>query len=301
MPDASLATTSMPVLMSLSIVGAALLVGTLTDLKTREVPDFLNYGLILLGLAMNGLFSIVYLDISYILGSVLGLGVMFLIAALMFYTGQWGGGDSKMLMGLGAVIGIPLRLEAVFLLSFFINLLLVGAFYGLLWSVGLAIWRRKQFSKVARAFLSGKAQVRIRAALLVGMVVVLILAATAAFDERMTDFLVWLALLAGVMYYAWVFVRSVEKACMIVPLPVSRLTEGDWIAKDVVVKGKHICGPKDLGLEKKQLRQLRRLASQGKIRKVMVKQGIPFVPSFLLAFLVTLWLGNPLAALIGFL
>ena len=71
-------------------------------------------------------------------------------------------------------------------------------------------------------------------------------------------------------------------------IPVKKLTEGDWIAKDVVVKGKKICGPKDLGISRKQISRLSKL----NIKKVLVKYGMPFVPSFLLAFIITLLWGN---------
>ena len=35
-----------------------------------------------------------------------------------------------------------------------------------------------------------------------------------------------------------------------------KLTEGDWIAKNIIIKGKQICGPKDLGISKKQIQKL---------------------------------------------
>jgi hypothetical protein len=71
-----------------------------------------------------------------------------------------------------------------------------------------------------------------------------------------------------------------------------KLTEGDWIAKDVVVDKKKIVGPKDLGIEKHQIKQLIELKKKGKISKVKVKYGIPFVPSFLVAFILSLVLGS---------
>ena len=46
------------ILVVVSLVG--LIVATITDLKTREVPDWLNYGLICVGLGLNLLFSLVY-------------------------------------------------------------------------------------------------------------------------------------------------------------------------------------------------------------------------------------------------
>jgi len=68
----------------------------------------------------------------------------------------------------------------------------------------------------------------------------------------------------------------------------SDLTEGDWIAKSIAVKGRYICGPKDLGVSEKQIQLLKKL----KVRKVIIKRGIPFVPVFLVAGLITLIFGN---------
>src|SRR3989338_201636 len=79
-----------------------------TDFKTREVPDWLNFSLVASGIGINLIFSLVFLDFSYIANSLLGFGLFFLLGMLMFYTGQWGGGDSKMLMGLGALLGLGL-------------------------------------------------------------------------------------------------------------------------------------------------------------------------------------------------
>ena len=66
------------------------------------------------------------------------------------------------------------------------------------------------------------------------------------------------------------------------------LTAGDWIAKVVKINGKYICGPKDLGIEPPQIKQL----IKSKVKKVLVKEGIPFVPSFLISFVFTLFFGN---------
>ena len=64
--------------------------------------------------------------------------------------------------------------------------------------------------------------------------------------------------------------------------------------KDIVVNKKYITGPKDLGIEKKQLKKLINYYKKGKIKRVLIKIGIPFVPSFLIAYLITLWIGNVL-------
>ena len=61
---------------------------------------------------------------------------------------------------------------------------------------------------------------------------------------------------------------------------------------DIRINGKYICGPKDLGIEKKQIKKLMVFYREGKIKKILIKEGIPFVPSFLIAFVITLVYGN---------
>ena len=71
-----------------------------------------------------------------------------------------------------------------------------------------------------------------------------------------------------------------------------QLTEGDWIAKDIKIQGKYITGPKDLGIEKNKIRKLIELYKKGKVKKILIKEGVPFVPSFFAAYVVTLMFGN---------
>src|SRR3989338_5965028 len=92
-----------PVLYGVAL--AALLAASYTDLKTREVPDWLSYGLIFSALGIRALFSLGELDGGILLRGLAGFAVFVAIAYLMYYTRQWGGGDSKLLMGLGAAIG----------------------------------------------------------------------------------------------------------------------------------------------------------------------------------------------------
>lgn len=290
-----LTTIPLPSLITYAIAFLVLLLGSITDFKTREVPDFLNYGLIFTGVAVNLIFSFVYKNPGFIFGSLLGLGIFFSVAWIMFYTGQWGGGDSKLLMGLGALFGIPLTLslEHHFLFSFFVNVLFAGAFYGVLWTIYLSLKHYKKFRKEYKAITYHRLHMVIRIILLTFLVLMGVFSYFVSFPP-MRVYYFYLGVIPILIYYLWVMVKSVERSSMLVYLPPNKLTEGDWIAKDVFYKRKRICGPKDLGIEKKQIATLRKLHSQGKIKKVLVKQGIPFVPSFLIAFFLTLMWGNPL-------
>ena len=99
-------------------------------------------------------------------------------------------------------------------------------------------------------------------------------------------------------FYLWVFVKAIEKSSMYKLVEPTKLTEGDWIVKDIFIGGKYLTGPKDLGIGKNQIKVLIQLYKQKKIKKILVKEGIPFVPSFFIAFIVTLVFGNPLTLLL---
>ncbi len=292
-----LATSSVPSAIAYLASFAVLLAGSITDLKTREVPDFVNYGFIISGASLSLLFSIIYSDYSFIINSAIGLLVFFGIAYIMFYAGQWGGGDSKMLMGIAAMIGIDIFFrKEQFLLGFLINVLLVGAVYGLIWSAFLAFKNRKTFRKELEKILSQNNVVRIKRILLIAMLALsaLLFAAyeKSFFDKKGFFLLLSLAFLVLTTFYLWVFVRAIEKSAMYKLVEPSILTEGDWIVNDVYVGGKYVCGPKDLGIEKNQIKKLVDFHKRGKVGKILIKEGIPFVPSFLIAFAVTLFFGN---------
>ena len=133
------------------VVVLGLLVGTITDLKKREVPDWLNFSLIGAGFGLALLKSIFISSFQPIAASALGFILGVIIGYVMYYAGQWGGGDSKMIMGLGALFGLfwqPISLQSTpFFLIFIINTILVGAIYGLAWMLGLIIIKFKTFKR----------------------------------------------------------------------------------------------------------------------------------------------------------
>ena len=278
----------------------AVLIGSITDIQKREVADWLNYGLVLFGLGANALYSVAFWTWMPFVYSIVGFLTFLAIAYAMFYTGQWGGGDSKMLIGLGAVIGLPFTLTYPyvsidsFFVSFWLNLLLAGVVYALLWSLYMAIRNRSRFRKEASVLLKQHAKIRMlvltAAVIAVGLIFIID-------DSFMRLFLLAVSVFMLLALYLTIFSKAVENAAMLKFVKPSQLTEGDWIAKDVFVQRERITGPRDLGISKKQISQLQRLYAQKKIRKVLIKTGIPFVPSFLAAFILTMVHGNVLVSL----
>ena len=156
---------------------AALVLGSLTDFKKREVLDYLSYFLIFASLGIRLFYSIYFSDYSILLSGIFGFLLFFALSVVLYYSGQWGGGDSKVLMGLGTAIGIYispqfslqfrqmlgaifadfnihtllqdllqlslqiLSLRGIFRYLFFV--LIVGAVYAVVWSIILAVVNRK--------------------------------------------------------------------------------------------------------------------------------------------------------------
>lgn len=271
----------------------ALIIATITDLDRREVPDWLNYALLITAVLVQIITALVRTDWMYIYLPALGFLLTFGFSALMFYTGQWGGGDAKMLMAMGvAVPTTPILIPFFslpqsafwFLPTFMINIFLMGAVYALLWAIYKTIQNAKRFGQ---SFVTLYHKLKWwRYGLYVLCLGLFITALLLPIIERV--FLITLALVCFVGFFIYLYGKAVEKACMYQDMKIDDLTEGEWIAKDIIHKGKYVCGPKDLGVSKKQITQLKRFG----FKNVPVKIGIPFIPAFLLGYLMTFFVGN---------
>ncbi|VVB81529.1 Preflagellin peptidase [uncultured archaeon] len=277
-------------MLSLTLIIVALfvlLMAAITDLKAFEVPDWLNYAGIAAGIGIHLIFSLQQWNYWPISSSLIGFGIGFALACTMYYTGQWGGGDAKLLMALGALIGFePSKLA--FGTSFLINLAFVGGAWGLLWTSALAIKNAKTFLKKFKETRNENKYKKLRIMTLFTTGILL----TASFIITNFRFeLISLALIGYVLCYLTIFIKSTELSSMHKWVTPDKLTEGDWLVEPVKY-GKEKLMPPKLGLEKEHLALLQKLYAQKKIDKVLVKYGVPFAPAFLIAFIATLLFNN---------
>ncbi|MDD9954015.1 MAG: A24 family peptidase [Candidatus Woesearchaeota archaeon] len=265
----------------LIVLFLAIVIASYRDIQIREVPDTLSYGLIMFGLIGSGILALQG-NTSVFIESILGCLAGTIIGMGMFYARQWGGGDAKLLMGVGAILG--LSWNNLDLPLFFILLIFLGAIYGLLWTVGLAFIHKKQFLPECKKRLRTKKYLHIRKTLLATLFLLFIAIFFVPYELKLL-----LGATMALLYlltYSWIIIKTVEDTIMVKRYPISKLVEGDWIVQEVKVKNKLIIKAKNTGVTTKQIAQLKK----AKIQSVKVKEGVPFVPGFFFAFLALLLL-----------
>lgn len=263
-----------PIFVAVLVIG--LLIATLRDLQIREVPDTVSYGLIAFGILGGLILSVLERDVRIFLEHATGFLGAALIGIAMFYTRQWGGGDAKLMMGIGAVVGMSG--SNLLLPAFLVLLLLSGAVYGMIYTAGLALMHRKRFWKAFTKRLRTRKVHRLRIGLVGTGVVILLLI---VFVNLQLKILLGFFLLGlYVLMYSYLAIKSIEETILLKKYPVGKLTEGDWVAEEVRVRGKVLVPERNTALTKEQIGALKK----HRIRTVMVREGIPFVPAFLIAF-----------------
>lgn len=269
-----------------SIIVVWLFTAGIFDIKTREVPDWLSFSLIAIGLSSRLIYSIFSRDCWIFVYGILGLAVAFVIALFMGYTKQWGDGDGKLLMGVGACLGFSWHfgffdfVNWPFLLYFFVNSLVIGAVYGMFWAVGLGVLHKKEFVSEFRKWDYWM--------FLLPLIFIIVFSLFSFLFSAPFNFIfICLVVAIGLGFYLLFFIKIVEKACMYKHVKVGKLVPGDWTAEAIKKNGKLICNKKDV-LDEEQIKLLKRF----KIKSVLIKEGIPFVPSFFLGFVFSLIFGN---------
>jgi len=257
-----------------------LVFASLQDLKQREVANWLNFSLIVFALGFRFFWSLFLgngQDFMFFYQGLIGLGIFFVVGNLFYYSRLFAGGDAKLMIALGPILGFSsnfisnVKIYFVFLFVY----LIVGMFYGIVWSFGLSLRNWKAFQKeFARVFYKNSKSV-IGVSFL-GLVLI---------GFGMWNFVFsYFGLLILFVPYLYVFAKAVDEACMINKVSVKELVEGDWLYRDVRIGKKLIKANWD-GLSKEEIELLRK-----KNKTVLIRQGVPFVPVFLITFLILIYI-----------
>ena len=270
------------------IVVLVLLISSLIDFKKREVPDELSIGLIAVAVILKILHAYEISNFSILISSLIGFLVFLGISLVLYYTRQWGGGDAKLFMALG--IALPYypkeliicnpNLNINFVLIIIFNLLIFGFLFGLGYIIYLLIKNKDKLDKL------DKLRIKINKFYFILPLAFVILSLFFQYELRIL--LLILAFLILIYPYLFKIIKFVENEILTYKLKIDKLTEGDWILHDIFYKGKKVYSKKSPGVTKRQIELFRKY----KIKDVIVRGGIPFVPAIFLGVLFSLIFGS---------
>lgn len=256
-----------------ALASAWMVFAVVQDLRKREIANWLNFSLVGVAIAYKMFYSLSINDFRIFGFSIAGFGIFVALAYGFYYGRIFAGGDAKLLMGVGAVLPFRNYWDLVFVGGGFLFLLfLAGAVYTLLYSGLIVINNRKKFVSGFRDEMRGK-RLWFAILFLVGLLFV-----------GQIPFLRWLGIIVCVELFMllYIYVKAVD-GCMVKQVGASELTEGDWLERDVKLS-RGVIRKSVHGLSWGEIGRLRR---EGK--RVTIKEGVPFVPAFLFAFLIMVY------------
>ena len=250
------------------IIGAIL-----QDLRRREVDNIWNFSLIGFALAYRFAFSVYNNEYWFFINGIIGLIIFLILGNIFYYSRIFAGGDAKLLIALGPLLPLSfdwfvnLKIFGVFITGF----LLGGSLYVFLWSLVLVLFNFKKFSG---EFLKQTQKNKLFVIYSVVLFFIFICGSYFFFP------LLYIGFLFILFPLLLLFARAVEESCLIVSLYPKDVTEGDWLYEDIFVNGKKIKANWE-GVSKTELQLIQKKYR----RRILVKQGIPFTPGFLIGLI----------------
>lgn len=250
----------------------------ISDFKTTEIPDWLNYSLIIFALGIRFFYSLFSTgDFSFFYQGLIGFAIFFAFGNLMYYGKIFGGGDAKLMMAMGAVL--PFSTNLFTNLEIFISFLLIymafGGIYGLLAGGYFALKNSEKFAKEFKIVF--KKNLRFSLIIMMFGILVMIL-----------GLLYQLFLILGVFIFLlpilYIFAKATEESAMKKMISPKLLREGDLLYSDVKI-GKKLVKAKWDGLSNEEIKIL-----QKRNKLVMIKQGIVFGIVFLISLLMIIYI-----------
>ena len=251
-----------------------ILCATIQDLKEREVNNWISFSLIIFALGFRFFYSLFSNNgFGFFYSGLIGLGIFFILGNIFYYSRLFAGGDAKLMIALGTILPlfnnfyINLKYFLFFLLIFFF----VGAFYGTIWSLILIFKNLKKFTKNFKNIFQKNKNI---------IFVIMFLGLFFMILGFQYTFFFLIGLFVFISPYLFIYAKSIEEASMIVRIKTSALREGDWLYKRIKIGNKYI-EPNWDGLSKEEINKIKR-----KHKFVQIKQGIAFVPVFLVSFII---------------
>jgi len=237
------------------------------DFTRREIDDWLNLFLFSTGVLFLGFTQQLFTNPTVLVTFGSFVFIVSLLSFAFYYGRFFSGGDSKLFFALSPLFFTPLLSFSCYNLFFYTILLFVcGSVYSLVYSSYLFF---RDFKKVKVVFLS-----ELNKKYYIFLIYLAVIFLFLGFFEK-------LIFIFSIFIFAFVFLicmaKSLEEISMKRLVSTKNLREGDWLFFDVEV-GKKMFRKNWEGLNAKDLKYLKKFN-----KKIYVKDGIPYAPSFLFA------------------
>lgn len=261
-------------LVAIALIGS--LASGIYDLKTSNVSDKLVITMIVSALAIHVITGFFAGDFTVLINSLLFGGLFLAFGLLMYFTGQWGGGDGELLVAMGIMLPTLSFANTYFpfAISFFINSFFIGAVYSIIYSMFIVFKKPKIGKKFFKNIKDKK--------IIIGLI--------ASLSLSIAFLLVWQLILFSLSFLTFIliffhkFSRTIEES-FYMRIPVSKLKVDDMLGEDIPnlkLFKRHI-----KGLTEKQVKLIKK-----KRKYVVVREGIRYGIVFSLTLLFTLFFGD---------
>jgi len=228
------------------------------DLKTREIPDYVNYSAFAIGFLYKSYSAIINQNHYFLTFPLILSLIIFGFGYLMYLIGGWGGGDTKLLTSCAMLFGWNKNNPSIFI-SFLVALFI----FVFLWSISYALTIGIiKYDKIKEKIN----KIKFFTLLISGIAFHLIM-----HNTIMLLLFLLLSLLEPI--------KVIQDNCFVKEIKAKELTLGDWVVKKVKI-GKYELKPKKTGADKEDLKN-----AKNSNKKILIKEGVPLSPAFLFAYL----------------
>ncbi len=267
------------------------------DVKTTDVPDFIAIYMAIAGVTINAIQSYLTGNNTYIIGSLIVGGIFTAIGALKYYTRLWGGADFLLFGAIGFLIP---RMPSTFVtvsapwpypVTLVFNIMIIGAIYSIIYSVLLAIRTKGYWKLFLNNFRKSRKTLILGLILYFGLVFILSgatsIITSIPFTFIFIGFLQKFILYFIALIFLTVFLQTIQFDILNKKIRTTHLKEGDVLSEKVILRKKIIPANKIIGLTKEQVKQIKQ-----EKRFIKITQGVPYIPIFPIAIIVTFFFGD---------
>lgn len=258
---------------------SSLFIASLFDLDTTDVPDEFSVIGVLGGIAFHAVYSYMSADWSFLMWS-LGVGGAFSIAGWgAYFAGGWGGADAFAMSVLGfAAPFIPPEPSFMDPFNMLVNIMIVAFVYTTIYTFYMNLDRESARATWERIIWNRKR--------VAGEVILAGLMSGFVYINGLNGVTYFLLLVSLIVLYR--FFQEVQENLMIDEVPVEEVEVGDVAAPNQGF-GKKIVGLTEEDIEETELDEIE------------LRSGVPFMPVFVFALLITDLFGGGIFIILGIL